>query len=216
MRFELSAKISPTISPFMIFLLKIFMLAFIFFRTSKSPVLKKLSPTFLSIILLCLVIRAATIKKAAELKSPGTKISFGFKKFGDFKVITFSFFFILAPRYLRRISVWSRLGIFSLSIVVPFKFKLARRIALLTWAEPISREYFIGMEESLLLSSFIGRQPLLCLINTFILSSGSTILIIGLDERDSSPVKFTLTFLVDSKPMRSLKPVPELPRNNFS
>ena len=74
MRFELSAKISPTISPFMIFVKNIYACIH-FFQNLQKPSSKKLSPTFLSMILLCLVIRAATIKKAAELKSPGTKIS---------------------------------------------------------------------------------------------------------------------------------------------
>ena len=44
--------------------------------------------------------------------------------------------------------MWSRLGNLSLTIVVPLKFKAAKRIALLTWAEPISSEYFKGIEKS--------------------------------------------------------------------
>ena len=92
------------------------------------------------------------------------------------------------------------------------RIKTANKMALLICAEPTFNEYFIGIDKLSLSESVIGNFPLLCLIKACIFSKGSIILIIGLLESESSPVKVALMFLVDNKPTNNRNPVPELPK----
>ena len=59
---------------------------------------------------------------------------------------------------------------------------------------------------------FNGRQPLLLSIVRFINSKGSIILFIGLDDKDSSPVKVISMPRDARRPVSNLIPVPELPK----
>ena len=108
-RLELLASISPTTSPQIVFLFLIFILAFIFFKTSKIPVRVGFSKTFLIVTFEFLEIRARMIINAADEISPGTEMSFA--SIGVLPKIEMIFLFfdfltlILAPKYLSMISV---------------------------------------------------------------------------------------------------------------
>ena len=107
------------------------------------------------------MIKVATIRNAAELKSPGIIKSFGLRKLGELIVIFFPFLFTSAPKNLSIISVWSLLGNSSRMVVVPFIFVLASKIALFICADPIFKLYSIGIGTLFLLTIFKGRQPFL-------------------------------------------------------
>ena len=73
----------------------------------------------------------------------------------------------------------------------------------------------MGIGILFLLITFKGRQPALLCTVRFINSKGSIILLIGLDDRDSSPVNVIFNPFDANSPVSNLTPVPELPKYNF-
>ena len=83
----------------------------------------------------------------------------------------------------------------------------------LTWALATGKEYLIPIRESTG-SIFMGRVPsFVPEISAPIKDKGSTILSIGLVERESSPIKVEPKSCADNIPEHNLIEVPEFPKS---